>query len=455
VDQERFVRLRDKEMLAERQFARLMSGPGVAPTAKNNPSVMFFQHPRRKLVKSVTYLPGGPDLVRIDGVDAVNVWMPSPAAVANHGRQVVDVDVAPWLQHMEHLVPDPRVRGLFLDWMAYVVQYPEEKPNWALFLGGTQGIGKDFAFLPLIHGIGRRNTRTVQPGELASEYTDWIAHKRLVVVEEMRNFETKTVMNKLKMYITRPPESVPVRVMYTPVYEVPNVACFVFMSNFRDALSLEKGDRRYLVYWSPAVPQPEAYFVSLAAWLASGGTDDVVAWLLLRDVRMFNAKGRAPDTDDKTAMEEAGRSDFEQAVVEAIQAGGQPFDADIATLQVLWAALPADIKRLPGAGLKKLGQAITLAGGGALRGPDGNARKVRLDPRGGPARFGRPRIWAVRDADKHADTAEADLRRAFLSAWVADVRPDELTDDNPPDGSPPGTGSDPFGALDAMLEAAE
>src|SRR3954463_5519884 len=103
------------------------------------------------------------------------------------------------------------------------------------------------------------------------------------------------------------------------------------------------------------VPEPEPYYVALAAFLNGRGGDDVVAWLLARDVRAFNAAGRAPDTDDKTDMEEAGRTDFEQFVVESIQAGAQPFDADVVTLNALWAALRNVVNGPAGAGMKKLG----------------------------------------------------------------------------------------------------
>jgi hypothetical protein len=418
---ERFVRLSDALCLKEQQFARLFASPGVSATHKDNPATLWHQHPAKKLVDGVTYLPGAPALVRIDGSTRANLWREPPGLEAARIRSlfIQDSDVAPWLDHMELMIPDARVRGLFLDFFAYVLQHPDRKPNWAIFLGGEHGIGKDLAVQPLYRGVGQKHTRTVQPGELASEYTSWMTNKRLVIVEEMRNFETKTVMNKLKLYITRPPETVPVHEKFMNIYETPNVACFIFMSNFQDALSLERGDRRFFVYWSPMKPQPPSYYDGLSAFIGGAGGDEVVAWLLARDIRGFDAQGRAPDTSDKRMMEEAGRSDFAQAIVEAIEGAVPPFHAPLATLSGLWATLPVDIKRLPGASLKHLGAAIKAAGGEQVVDLDGKPKLVRLDVQG-EQRFGAQRLWALRDPAQWAGADPDVLRTAFRSHWVSD-----------------------------------
>jgi hypothetical protein len=421
VGQERFVRLGDRYALSERQFSRYMTSPGIGPDHKTNPVKLFFTHPRRRIVNSLTYVPGGPALVNVDGDECVNTWSPSALDTAARVRSatITDADVKPWLDHMAKLIPDPIARTTVLDWMAYVVQQPDQKPNWAVFLGGTQGIGKDLALVPLIRAVGSRNTRTIQPGELTSEYTDWVANRRLVVVEEMRNFETKSVMNKLKMYITRPPEMIPVHQKYLPIYETPNVAAFVFMSNFKDALSLEKEDRRYFVYWSPMKPEPAKYYDALARFIFGSGGDEVAAWLHARNIASFDAQGRAPDSLDKTMMQESGLSDFEQAIVEMCEAGAAPFDAPVSSANVLYAALPMDIRRLPGGGLKRLTAAIQIAGGGPVVDASGRPRRIKLDAQGERTAHGTSRLWAVRDPEGISQLSDDMIRDLFRKSWVA------------------------------------
>jgi ribosomal protein S17E len=426
--QERFVRLSDRLMMTRSQFACYMASPNIGPSSKKNPNTLFFEHPRQRTVESVTYVPGGPDLLRVGAFDCVNLWMPSPKDAPARARAatVTDADVQLWLDHMALLIPDPVARKTVLDWMAYVIQNPQDKPNWAIFLGGAQGIGKDLALVPLIHAVGEDNTRQVQPSELTSEYTDWVSNKRLVVVQEMRNFETKTVMNKLKMYITRPPENVPVHQKYMSIYQTPNVAAFVFMSNFEDALSLEKGDRRYFVYWSPMKPQSSAYYNSLAAFTLGPGGDEVAAWLHARHITGFDAQGRAPGSAAKDQMMQNGLSEFEQTVFSMIEAGAVPFDAPVGTLNVLWDALPQDIRRLPGGGMRKLSSILKMAGGAVIEDATGEPRRIPLDAVTERKLHGRAHLWAIRDPDLFNALSDDMIRHLFRQSWVAGASPNDV-----------------------------
>lgn len=420
VQQERFVRLSDRLPVKEAQFARIMSSSGIGPENKNNPAKLFFQHPARRMPIGLTYIPGEGPLPNVRGEQRVNLWSPPSVDAGAKARAatVTDADAQPWLDHMAYLVPDARERNIMLDWMAYIVQHPRDKPNWAVFLGGGQGIGKDMMLLPMIRAVGESNTRTVQPSELQSDYTDWMANKRFIVVEEMRNFETKSVMNKLKMYITRPPENVPVHLKYMPIYETPNVGCYFFMSNFRDALSLEQDDRRYFVYWSPAKPRPAPYYDALGRFLEGVGGDDVVAWLHARDVTAFAAQGTAPATAHKTAMIGAAQSDFEAEIADLMESGVAPFDAQCGGLRQYWEALPDNIRRLRGASMRKLGTVMEAHGGGPVGGE--NQRRVRVDgPGGSRSGFGFVRLWATHDADRLASLSQTELADAFRFYWDA------------------------------------
>jgi len=412
--QERFFHVPTAEVLDEAAMARRFASPGIGVGAKNNPAKLYFERKQRRFAKGLTYLPGAPRLPIVDGSRMANTWTPAPAVLAAAGRTVTDQDVRPWLDHMEYLAPDAHARGLMLDWMAYVIQHPEEKPNWALFLGGKQGIGKGLAFLPLEAGVGPKNKRLVTPDELSGQFTAWAA-SRLVVVEEMRNFETKAVMNKLKIYITRPPEMIPINDKFQRRYEVPNVACFVFMSNFKDALSLEDGDRRFFVYWSPAEPRPASYYDRLAAYLAEGGSgrEDVVAWLLARDVRAFApiAKGRAPDTADKEAMRAEGGPEAVRLLTELIEGEEEPFHVDVVSLTDIDAWAKSSGRQFS---LKHIEEAIRRAGGGPIPNRTGKPGAHQIRVQRGYGKPSRPvRVWACRNLEHWAQQGEAALKREY------------------------------------------
>jgi predicted ATPase len=72
---------------------------------------------------------------------------------------VSDDDVRPWLNHVELIVPDAKVRAHFLDWMASVVQRQNEKPNHGVVIGGKHGIGKSMLIEPFRVAIGLHNVQ--------------------------------------------------------------------------------------------------------------------------------------------------------------------------------------------------------------------------------------------------------------------------------------------------------
>ena len=420
----RFVHVKTREVLDEQQFARLHSSPGIGPDDKKNPVKLWFQQgTRRKLVHSLTYLPAAGAFVTRAGRRYINAWVEPEGmeAFKERAKTITDADVAPWLELVQHLLPDETARETILNWMAHVAQRPTIKPNWAIFLGGGQGIGKDTLFAPLRRAVGERHSNIVEPEMLTEIYTDWIAEKRLIMVGEIRNFETKKVANRLKLYISAPPDSVPVRKMHTPTYEIPNVAAFVFMSNNRNALTLEQDDRRYFVYWSPAECKPQEYYTYLHDYMRTEGEDAVVAWLMARDISGFNPQGRAPMTLDKLAMQEAGRSDFEQAIIEGVEGCRWPFDGDIATTDVLWANLPMPISRMFGASQRAMLGALRMTGAAFLKNDKGDVRRIDLDStaeRAERARFGLSKIIALRDVARWQQASTKDIRAAFRRHWA-------------------------------------
>lgn len=429
VEQQRqFFHVPTGELIDEDVFERRFAAPGAGVGTRTNPRKRYFESPLRRLARGLVYKPGAARLPVIDGARWVNGWTEASAVTAarTSGRVVTDQDVAPWLTHMEKVIPDPRVRALFLDWMAYVVKHPQEKPNWALFLGGAQGIGKGLLFAPMRAAVGPQNYRSPTPDVIADKWSDWVTEARLVVVEEMRNFDTGTVMNRLKAFITRPPETIAVVKKNKPIYEVDNTAAFVFMSNFPDALSLEKDDRRYLVYWSPMEPEAPAYYDTLGTWLNTGGRDGVVAWLLARDVSAFGpvALGRAPMTAAKSDMVAASGPDAVRIVAELIETRAAPFASDIANPREAWdylsRSLPAGVRLT----LRHVEEGMRRSGGGPLPAPNGGAgarviRGRRPTPTG--TESAAVRVWACRDLVRWSREQTAVVIREYeLGTGVVD-----------------------------------
>ncbi len=410
-----FVRSEGSEILSESAFERryVSAGKGKGVGQSKNPRKLYFTRPEKRLVSGLIFAPGhGPHPV-IDGRRWANTWRELTILTAARDRTqvVTDHDVQPWLDHMALLVPDRRDREILLNWMTWVAKYPraEDKPNWAVFLGGGQGIGKDTLFRPFRLAIGQQYTRQIVPEMLYSPFNAWL-ECRLIEVQEMRSFETTAVANRLKAYITRPPETVEINQKNIPVRQAPNCAAFLFMSNHRDALHLEDDDRRYFVLWSDAQASGQEYFDRLHRWLDEGGSAGVVAYLLRRDVAAFRSvvAGRAPGSAAKDEMRRVGGNDAVRTLTEMIEDRVPPFAADIVSLTDVIDALGG--ARRPK--LRDLEIAIRRCGGGSLSAESAGGRRIkaRRYPGAEPTVI---RIWAVCNLARWQGVPTAALCREY------------------------------------------
>jgi hypothetical protein len=391
----RFFDLTTREMLDKEQFRDRHADVGSPTNQKINAYVTYMTNvERRRLVKRPTYQPGEGLILEEDGDKVVNTWQPSSLVP-------IEGDVTPFLRHAAYLFPDPAEREILFDWMAYALQHPGEKCNWAPLIGGEEGIGKDTAFKPVIAGLGAHNVSNVRPGDLTGHWTDFLERK-LVVVEEMMNFSKKEIINALKPLIAAPPYYVRVNTKNVPQYDIPNINAWLFFTNHEDALSIDDGDRRWGVFWSPAKPKPEAYYKALHDWLDKGGNAHVVAWLLRRDISRFNPKGHAPDTKAKRDMIAVNRQPAEAWIMEQIQDQSGVFRRDLLTgLEVVRYAEGHAPKALQNMFTPhRVAKALKKAGGAELG-------QVRVDGE-------RPHVWAVRRKEMYEGLDEAKLRALYL-----------------------------------------
>jgi Family of unknown function (DUF5906) len=107
----------------------------------------------------------------------------------------------------------------------------------------------------------------------------------------MMNFDKREVYNKLKDFLTTPPDRVEVNRKHIHPYAVPNIQNWIFLTNHDDAISLDDDDRRFWVHrCGPEEPPPKEYFDDLYAWYDAGGAAACVGYLRDRDISGFNPK---------------------------------------------------------------------------------------------------------------------------------------------------------------------
>jgi len=388
LDIKRFIDLETMQMLDKEQFNATNADVGpVYSSTKCAASIYLNATSQRRMYRRLTYRPGQNWLVNEDGVSAVNTWRPSTLVLPK--GEVTDLKIGPWLDHMKYLIPDDRERAILLRWCAFMVQHPERKINWAILLGGGQGIGKDLAFQPLMKIMGAENIAQINAATIAGGYTDWAHGKKLVVVEEMHSFERKDTMNRLKPFIAAPPDELRINIKYTPQFQVPNILCMLLFTNLIDALGLEDDDRRFFVVWSDAKPESEGYYSRLVNWYENGGYEAVAGWLMKHDVSDFEASGRAPATSAKDDMRRASLPILNAWIEECLADGVGPFARPLIALEDILAAMPNYVSRTRPT-KEKVSNILKRLGAVPL----GQVRLSENHPFTGNSRL---RLWAIRE----------------------------------------------------------
>ena len=273
------------------------------------------------------YWPGKKESIfQYQGEKVINTWNPTQKPIP---KDIKEGDIDLWLDHAEYIIPDTKHRDHVFNWMAFMLQNQDIKINHAILLAGGMRVGKDTLFQPLIHGIGESNVTQPEGGELQEQYTNYLLNTKLVMFQEVQNFDKASIENKLKPMLAAPPEELRIRVFNKGFFTCPNLVQAVFMSNYRNALKISEGDGRYFALWTDAKRLSEDYYNELYSWLNDQGNALVVRWLLNRDVSNFNPKAPAPHTDYKTQIQELGKTSLEMEIEDKIAAYDPPFTKDI------------------------------------------------------------------------------------------------------------------------------
>lgn len=272
-----------------------------------------------RVLAGLTYAAGQTIICSREGLVYGNRWRDARPTVLAEG-----VSVAPWLAHVERLVPNVNEREHLLTLMAFKLQHPSVKINHGVLFAGAPGCGKDTLFAPFLWSIGGddlTNVALVRNEEVTSQW-GYALESEVLVVNELRQTDAKdrrALENQLKPLLAAPPELLPVNRKFAAPYMSANRLLVIAFSNERVPIALPSDDRRWFVVWSSAPRMTEAESSALWAWYDKGGRAAVAAWLRARDVSAFEPGATPMVTDAKRMMTEAGLSPVESYLVELIR----------------------------------------------------------------------------------------------------------------------------------------
>jgi Family of unknown function (DUF5906) len=265
---------------------------------------IYSQWPQRSVKLKMTYLPAQPAVLE----DAINMWRPTelnPKAG----------NVSPWLSHILNFYSHDEVDHM-LNWLAYVVQNPSQKAGHAVLMGSKfEGIGKDLWLVPIRMAFGKHNVSEIGADSLGSQFNEWLAHKHLIIIQEIWTGARRELSNQLKPLLSSPPDEIMVNEKGIARYPIPNICASIMLTNHKDAVSMAAEDRRYFVMWSEEKPQAPEYYSTFAEWVSDvENQSHVYHYLLHRDVSKFNIKAPPPKTTAKMDMVDATMTKAESLV---------------------------------------------------------------------------------------------------------------------------------------------
>lgn len=255
---------------------------------------------------AISYSPKSPPGLSgdIERGQFINTYTPSTV-------KILKGDPQPWLDYMQHLLPVDSDRYEVLRWCATLIAKPEVKMTYGLLLvSENQGVGKttlgEKILIPL---VGPHNASTPNEKEIVdSEFNEWLAHKRLALINEIYAGNSNKAYNTLKSYITD--KTVRVNKKHQSRYEIENWTHIMACSNSMRALKVAMEDRRWLIPKVTEEPKPHAYWQSFLSWLENGGLEIINWWARewLKTNPPVLAGEIAPDTNAKDEMIEEGFS---------------------------------------------------------------------------------------------------------------------------------------------------
>lgn len=243
-------------------------------------------------------------------------------------------DVTPFLRHMQFLLPNDADREMFIRYMAHNVKFPGFKIPWAPMLQSAEGAGKSFIQLAMEFALGQMYCYTPKAPELVksgSTFNAWMRSKLMIIVNEIKVDERRELIEILKPMISDARVEVQSKGIDQELED--NCANWIFFSNYKDAIPINKASRRYAIYYS-AIQSPEDaivrgmdhnYFITLFDWLRSGGHRFVTHWLKNHPVERGGIPMRAPDTSSTNEALRQSVGPLEMAIMNAIDDGVQGF----------------------------------------------------------------------------------------------------------------------------------
>jgi hypothetical protein len=268
------------------------------------PQDFLLNHVQIPIVEDYCYEPAQPEftIVTFGGRAMANTYRrPShPKAEARFFEAWAVIDM-----HFRKLFREPESRQTMMDWLAFHVQFPGVKINWAPLLQGGEGSGKSVCTDIAAAILGDDNVNIIAKSAMDKGYNSWVMSSQVVAVEEVRisGANRHEIMDALKPLISN--EKVPVVQRYRDERKARHCSNFLLYTNHFDALPVNQNTRRFWYVCSALQSKADIlaitdedpeYFTRLFGMCRDNASGLRAVFENHRISPSFNPKGHAPVT---------------------------------------------------------------------------------------------------------------------------------------------------------------
>jgi putative DNA primase/helicase len=239
----------------------------------------WLNHSDRAEYKGMVFLPGEHQN------DYLNLWM-------GWGVEPGAGDCSRYLTFVHEVIcsGDDELYDYIMNWLAHLVQRPQELPETALVFRGREGIGKNTFIDPISDIVGREHYLLLSSlNQVTGRFSGHLANALLVFCNESVWGGDKSAQGVLKSMITDQVQ--PIEYKGRDLSMVKSFRRMIFATNEQWAVPRGEDDRRYVITDVSAVRKEDwEYFKQLRHEMANGGTSALFQYLLERDIQAWHPR---------------------------------------------------------------------------------------------------------------------------------------------------------------------
>lgn len=246
------------------------------------------------------------------GAQRLNLYKP-------YIRQTNNSDCQLFIELIERLVPVPEENKIFMQWLAHMIQKPDERPTWAVMMTSEEGTGKGVLFHHVLKPLlMNQAVQCSKYSQLTGEHAMALVNSMLVMLDDTKTNSDATI-TELKSKISEP--SITVNPKHLQPYCQEVFARVLLASNEVRPIKLGKNDtRRWLAlqYIKHPVSKEETreFIGRFLDWLDQPNSlDSIFNYLNNLSLDGFDS-GKSFETETLKMMVEVSESSRESAVRE-------------------------------------------------------------------------------------------------------------------------------------------